>query len=74
MSSPTHKIVQETLLSILPHASLEHRFPSIGRIADVALLPEKIIFEIQCSLISISEVEKRITDYATLEPFHHKPL
>lgn len=66
MSSPTHKIVQKTLLSILPHASLEHRFSSIGRIADVALLPEKIIFEIQCSLISISEVEKRTADYASL--------
>lgn len=45
---------------------LEHPFPQIGRIADVAWPQEKLIFEIQCSPISITEVEKRNRDYGLL--------
>jgi competence protein CoiA len=42
---------------------LEYRFPEIRRIADVAWLPHKIIFEIQYSSISAEEVASRNADY-----------
>lgn len=45
---------------------IEHPFPQIGRIADVAWPEEKLIFEIQCSPISITEVENRNRDYGSL--------
>lgn len=45
---------------------LEHKFPEINRIADVALIKEKIVFEIQCSPISSKEVSERNKDYKTL--------
>lgn len=47
-------------------AILEYKFPSIGRIADVAWISRKIVFEIQCSSISVEEVEKRNIDYASI--------
>jgi competence protein CoiA len=63
-----HQIVQRQVASMLPSAevSLEHRFPSIGRIADVAWLNRRIIFEIQCSSIDPDELISRIHDYGTL--------
>lgn len=45
---------------------LEYRFPSINRIADAAWLSRKIVFEIQCSPISLEEVQQRNADYASL--------
>lgn len=45
---------------------LEMRFPEINRIADVVWVSKKIIFEVQCSAISSSEVSARINDYASL--------
>lgn len=42
---------------------LEHPFPSIGRIADVAWLSHQLIFEIQCSPISPEEILARNRDY-----------
>lgn len=45
---------------------LERRFPEINRIADVVWLPQKLIFEIQCSPISAQEVQNRNLDYARL--------
>lgn len=45
---------------------LERRFPEIDRIADVVWLPQKLIFEIQCSSISAQEVQNRNRDYARL--------
>lgn len=62
----THLAIQNSLLSLLPHAVLEHRFSTINRIADVALLPQKIIFEIQCSPITLEEVKNRYQDYGSL--------
>lgn len=47
-------------------AIIEKPFPEINRIADVAWLPQKIIFEIQCSTIPAKEVEQRNADYESL--------
>jgi competence protein CoiA len=44
---------------------IEYHFPSINRIADVAWLSKKLIFEIQYSPISASEVAERNRDYAS---------
>ncbi len=63
-----HLHVQQALLQQLPQgeAFLEHAFPSIHRIADVAWLSQGIVFEIQCSPISALEVAKRTADYQSL--------
>ena len=45
---------------------IECRFPSIGRIADVAWLSKQLIFEIQYSPISAAEVNQRNADYASI--------
>jgi competence protein CoiA len=45
---------------------LEHRFPNIGRIADVFYPSRQIIFEVQVSPISIEEIRARNKDYASL--------
>jgi len=45
---------------------LEKSFTAIGRIADVAWEKNKIIFEIQCSPISLEEVHNRCRDYEKL--------
>ena len=65
-SPPLHKAVQEHVLSLLPlnEAILEYPFP--GHFADVAWPKMGIVFEIQCSPISLKEVKKRIEDYANL--------
>lgn len=42
---------------------VEARFPTIARIADVAWHEKKIIFEIQCSPISLQEAKARCIDY-----------
>lgn len=43
----------------------EMRFSDIGRVADVAWLEKKLIFEVQCSGISALEIEERNRDYAS---------
>ncbi|MBS0604761.1 MAG: hypothetical protein JSS60_06970 [Verrucomicrobia bacterium] len=45
---------------------IESPFPSIQRIADVAWHGKKIVFEIQCSPISLEEAQCRILDYQSL--------
>lgn len=50
----------------LGEAQLEHVFPSIGRIADVFWPKQKVVFEIQCSPMSLEEAQKREQDYACL--------
>lgn len=61
-----HLELQSHLLRLLPQGEcrLECPFPSIGRIADAAWMPRKIVFEIQCSPISQEEVMARNRDYA----------
>lgn len=45
---------------------LEKRFSEINRIADVACMEEKIIFEIQCSPMTAQEALERMRDYNLL--------
>lgn len=45
---------------------IERPFEEIGRIADVAWVSRKIVFEIQCSPISLKEAEQRCQDYRSL--------
>jgi competence protein CoiA len=45
---------------------IECQFPVIRRIADLAWNSKKLIFEIQCSPISLEEAQCRILDYATI--------
>jgi competence protein CoiA len=61
-----HLQVQHHIQSLLPEVHLEYRFPKISRIADVAWIDQKIIFEIQFSPITKEEVQKRNLDYASL--------
>lgn len=63
-----HLQVQWFLFDQLPaqDCQLEYRFPSIGRIADVAWLSQKIVFEVQCSSITAAEVAQRNADYEQL--------
>jgi len=63
--SMAHLELQNFLAKKLPKddSKLECRFPSINRIADVAWLSQKIVFEIQCSPISAIEVLQRNWDY-----------
>lgn len=60
-----HLQLQTYFLNQLPAGEclLEHRFPSIGRVADVAWFSQKIVFEIQYSAISAEEVLARNEDY-----------
>lgn len=60
-----HLQLQTYFFNQLPmgECQLEVRFPTIGRIADVAWLSKKIVFEIQCSAISAEEVNARNCDY-----------
>jgi hypothetical protein len=61
-----HKVIQKKLASFLQGSVIEYRFPSIRRIADVVFFPKKIIFEVQCSPISIENIQKRNRDYSSL--------
>lgn len=66
--SLSHLQTQMKILSILPQgeAAMEKPFPSIGRIADVAWEEKQLVFEVQCSPISSSEVKERNQDYGKL--------
>jgi competence protein CoiA len=44
-------------------AQMECPFPAIHRIADIVWHEKKIIFEVQCSPISLKEAEERSSDY-----------
>lgn len=63
-----HLSVQHAILEQLPpgQAEMEHRFDAIGRIADVAWIPQKIVFEVQCAFITAAEVLARNQDYASV--------
>lgn len=65
--SEEHLRAQLYLLDLLKgEAQMETHFPSIGRIADIAWHTRKIVFEVQCSSISLSEAKARISDYRSL--------
>ncbi len=64
----THLAVQRAIITKLPQGetSQEHPFVEIHRIADVAWIPKKLIFEIQCSPITLQELKARNRDYESL--------
>lgn len=61
-----HLHTQLFLLKRYPGGEIEKRFPEIGRVADVALESEKLIFEIQVSPISLFELKARTRNYTEL--------
>jgi competence protein CoiA len=63
--SLTHLHIQYALQQMLaPETTLlEHRFPQIGRVADVVWPAQRLIFEVQVSPISSAEVRQRNRDY-----------
>ncbi len=61
-----HLQVQWQLYSLLPNSFLEVRFPAINRIADLVWESEKVVFEVQCSPISLQEVQARNAAYGSL--------
>lgn len=63
-----HLLTQMKLKELLgeENARMELPFPEIQRIADVAWLPQKIVFEVQCSPISLDEATQRTEDYKGL--------
>lgn len=66
--SEDHLLVQIELQKLFPEKALqlERPFPQISRIADLCWEDEKIVFEIQCSPISLAEASARIRDYASI--------
>jgi competence protein CoiA len=66
--SMEHLQVQSVLHALLPvgECQLEYRFPVIDRIADVVWLPQKLVFEIQCSPITSHEVQSRNCNYNSI--------
>lgn len=62
--SPYHLQTQLRLKKIFPDAHMEHYFPEVNRFADVVVPSKKLIFEVQCSPISLFEVRARQKAYA----------
>ncbi len=62
--SLAHLQIQLHLKSLIANLTLEKRFEN--RIADAHWAEEKIVFEIQCSPISLAEAKKRCEDYLKL--------
>ncbi len=65
--SQEHVAVQRALVAALPigEAQQERAFPAISRVADVVWLPRRVVFEVQCSPISLREVLSRSEEYAS---------
>jgi competence protein CoiA len=65
--SQEHIHLQLKLLNLIgpTDVQIECQFPAIRRIADVAWHAKKLVFEIQCSPISLEEVQCRVLDYTT---------
>lgn len=66
--SLTHLQIQYALQKMLgpDQVFLEHRFPQIGRIADLYWPSQKLVFEIQVSPISADEVKERNHNYCQI--------
>jgi competence protein CoiA len=62
--SLAHLQIQLHLKSLIGSLSLEKKFPN--RIADACWSEEKIVFEVQCSPLSLQEAKKRSEDYLNL--------
>ncbi len=61
-----HLELQLKLLALFgpENTSMEHPFPEVNRIADIAWHQHKTVFEVQCSPISLAEAKTRCEDYA----------
>ncbi|MBS0649310.1 MAG: hypothetical protein JSS10_08825 [Verrucomicrobia bacterium] len=59
--SLAHLQIQLHLKSLIPRLSLEKKFPD--RIADACWDEQKIVFEVQCSPLSLQEAKSRNEDY-----------
>lgn len=59
-----HLVLQADLKKKNPELEVERPFPSILRIADLCWEERKLVMEIQCSPISVSEAEARKRDYS----------
>ncbi len=66
--SAKHIALQLQIQALLPagEGELEKRYPHIHRIADLAWEAKGMVFEIQCSPISLEEALKRTEDYAKI--------
>jgi competence protein CoiA len=66
--SQEHIQLQLKLLNLIASADvqIECSFPKIRRIADVAWNSKKVVFEIQCSEISLGEAQCRVLDYVSI--------
>jgi len=62
--SLVHLRTQQYLCSQFPKAFMEYYFPEINRFADVVVPDKKLVFEVQCSPISLFEVRARQAAYA----------
>lgn len=67
--SPTHLKIQEILAQQFPSSIIENPFPEISRIADLFCPLQKMVIEVQCSFLSVEEIESRNRDYASLGLF-----
>ncbi|MCP5492274.1 MAG: hypothetical protein H7A40_04455 [Chlamydiales bacterium] len=59
-----HLRTQQYISSQFAESFMEYYFPEINRFADVVIPSEKLIFEVQCSPISLFEVRARQAAYA----------
>ena len=66
--SAAHLQLQWAIFSLFPsgQSHMERPFPEISRIADVTWETEKIVFEVQCSPLSLREAEQRCLDYKSV--------
>lgn len=64
--SKEHKAIQEYLKRLIRGAQLEFPLKQIRRIADVIWPEVNIIFEVQCSAISLDHLMQRTKDYESL--------
>ena len=64
--SEDHMLAQLAIQRLLPpgETTLEKPFSEISRVADLAWERPKIVFEIQCSKLSVQEVRQRVHDYS----------
>ncbi|MCH9704035.1 MAG: competence protein CoiA [Chlamydiae bacterium] len=63
--SQTHIRLQKKLRLLLG-GELERRFETINRIADLFVPSKNLIVEVQCSFLSLEEIQARNRDYASL--------
>lgn len=66
--SEDHLLLQLQIQSLFPKGEVlvERPFLPISRMADACLERRRIVFEVQCSLLSLAEAETRVRDYASV--------